>query len=205
MPKYELTYLAACGNRLRRVLYADHDSEVAELIAQEGLAEVTVRPALRRTPAPEPPPAAAATPRPLPVRVISTPSDLRGDKSGGLLPWMTEEDKVEESKNRKLGLARSRQRHREMKLWHTGHSRVPLWKLTVEAIDEGAIELGRIYTTAEVEQITGTDISGGVDMLALRMAERSEFRVKAEGNKQVFQSSHKLISFHHKIDRAHAA
>lgn len=47
MPRYELTCRDAAGRMARRVLFADEDSEVAELIAQEGLREATVRPSLR--------------------------------------------------------------------------------------------------------------------------------------------------------------
>lgn len=189
MPRYELTYRDAAGKAVKRILFADEDREVADLIDQEGLREVTVRPSLRLSPPTPPPPPASAAQRPkkpgtpLRVEILSQPSDLRGDPTGGKLPWMVVDEESPErisARNRQAGLARSYQRKKEESRWvgggATGREK-PMHERLVDALIAGTLEVEREYELSQLVAILGP-VSGGMEILILRLAEHTAFRCK---------------------------
>jgi len=115
------------------------------------------------------------------LEILSHPSDLRGDPTGGKLPWMIVEDDEEAAAEKRLGLMRSAARRKEegRRGKQPGRTGVDCaWYLIEQLIILGTIELGRIYDTREVEELIDCEISGGFDMISLRMAEQTDFRAQ---------------------------
>lgn len=182
MARYEIDYRAADGKPTRRILFADCDDEVAELIRLEGLAEVTVRPSLRRLkPAPPSPPQARADAEPLEVEIVSRPGDGPADPTGGKLDWMSCEDAEELRKRQQYGLARSNEGKRLRQRWQNGGAggRAIIEQI-VAALELGNLEMGREYRLAEIHGVIGK-FSGGAEIVALRLAEQTEFRMELIG------------------------
>lgn len=206
MPRYELTYRADHGRAVRRILFADTDADVAELIEQEGLQKVTVRPALRLAA----PRAKAKQPagRAIQVAVESRPTDLRA--LGTLnAAWIdqTPTDDVRNAKRIESGIKHARD-NRDGKGWcntRVAENGGSATELIEDALIRGALELGKAYRIAEIEEIIGCVLNGGGDMLALRMADKTSFRLSYQIVRQKTGRPGTVITFHNRTQPAAAA
>lgn len=197
--RYEIDYRDARGRLHRRVMVAEDVSEVRKVIRTERLRVVEVRPPIDGPPAK--PAQAKPEAKPLEVEVISRPSDLSGDRTGGKLPWM----EIDEEADRRREALAARRNARKFK-WNVNR-RKHSHELLADALIEGALDIGRDYTAEQIEELTGIRISGGMEMMSMRMAESTDFRlVEDHVNKdQRGKRKYSRWRFENKVERRQAA
>lgn len=179
--RYEIDYRDATGRRHRRVTIAEDAGEVRRLIREERLRVIEVRP-----PIDGPPPVAQAalekqkkSGAPLQVEIISRPTDLSQDRTGGKLPWMERDEEADVRENRKLAAyARHRERVRQQQRWvGQGRGSVTRVQAIEDALIDGRLEIGKEYLPKEIYEAAECHAGQGADMLAMQMAEHSDFRL----------------------------
>lgn len=197
--RYEIRYRDARGRARTRITIAEDTSEVRRLIREEKLRVIEVRPPIDGPPAK--PAKAKPQAKPLEVEVISRPTDLRADRTGGKLPWM-EIDEVAERRKEALAARWNARKFR----WNVNRRKHAHEQLA-DALIEGTLDIGRDYTAEQIEELTGVKISGGMEMMSMRMAESTDFRlVEDHVNKdQRGKRKYSRWRFENKVERRRAA
>lgn len=190
MPRYRIDYRhAVTGKATRRILFSDSDSEVAELIALEGLRDVTVRPALKLAAISPLRPVGPTSGKPIVTEAISRPTDLRADTSGGGAAWTREESEALRRQHRPSAWSRSEKQRARKFLSGEAHresfvqnqeakGRVAGWKRLVEAVRLGKLKVGRVYTWEAIKKATGLNTQAA--MVQLDLVGRTPLRLKAQ-------------------------
>lgn len=113
----------------------------------------------------------------LQIEIVSTPSNLAGDRTGGVLPWMRE-DEEETRRRQAVREASAAYARRGKKRYVNPHKARELTLEIEDALTLGTLELGVRYTCQQIEKLLDREISGGMEMLSLRVAEKTPFRLR---------------------------
>lgn len=192
MPRYRIDYRhAVTGKATRRILFADSDAEVAELIALEGLRDVIFRPTLKlaaiRPVSPIRPSSGKRTP--IVTEPVSRPTDLRADTSGGGAAWTREESEALRRHHGPSAWSRSeKQRARKFLSGEVAREsfiqnqkakgRVAGWERLVEAVRLGKLKVGNVYSWEAIKKATGLNTQS--EMVQLDLVGRTLLRLKAQ-------------------------
>jgi hypothetical protein len=192
MPRYQIDYChAVTGKATRRILFADCDSEVAELIALEGLRDVTVRPSLKLVAlSPVRPIRPRSARRPIVTETISRPSDLLADTSGGGADWTREESEALRRQHGPSAWSRSEKQRARKFLSGEAHretfvqnqeakGRIAGWKRFVEAVRAGKLKVGRVYSWEFIKKVAHLNTHS--EMLQIDLVGRTPLRLKSQG------------------------
>lgn len=172
---------------MRRIMWTTDPNEVRRAIAEEPLRKAIVKPPLDD---PEPPgtrPVPQSESTPIESEIISRPSSLRGDPTGGKLPWMDAPAEWEGERGQAMEAAKERHEKRKKAKrpgvnWRMHQIKrkgsVGSVEALNEAISEGDLEIGECYSFAEIKAAVGHGLSGGMEMILMRLAAaKSPYRI----------------------------
>lgn len=200
MPRYQIDYRhAVTGKVTRRTLFAASDSEAAELIALEGLRDVTVRPSLKLAAISPVRPVRPRSGKRIVTEAISRPTDLRAGTDCGGAAWTREESEAFRMQGSPSTWSRSEKQRARKFLSGESHresfierqrqkNRVATWERLVEAVNTGRITFSETFTHADLQKRLGVSSLIAMDILKMDLiANRASIRLRTvEGQKKVF-------------------